>query len=330
MRLSLFVVDFHLEEAALEGGAASRLPALPALEWLLSQGRRLAPQPDWRAALLAEVGLPSSPAPSPARIAAGLLEGAPVNDPWFAQPVHRIAGMSHVSLHPAGLLRLSALEAQEWSTDLNAEFAASGLRFHALAPGLLLEGLPTGAQGAGEPARWLGTTLSAAAGGAAADRSLRRASAEIEMWLHGHPRNRERERRGELPLNGLWLWGGQGDGLPAATGAVPPPAFGEDPFLRGLWRLLDGTVQPAQRLGDLPGEAPSALVVQSAAPSSPGDLPLQRLESGWFAPVRDALQRRELRPLRLWIGGRGWEVAPSRLFRMRWRSLRPWWRQVAE
>jgi hypothetical protein len=336
MRLSLFVVDFHLEKSSLEGRAVEQLPELPALGALLRRGRRLAAHPDWRAALLTEVGLPASPAVAPARVAARMLDEVKSDGLWLAQPVHRVAGLSSVSLHPAGLLRLSAQEAGEWSRDFNRDFADSGLRLHALAPGLLLEGLPAATSGGVEPAQFLGSPIPATLSRSSAEKPLRQASAEIEMWLHEHPRNRERERRGELPLNGLWLWGGQGGELPrpASAPATLPQAFGDDPFLGGLWRALGAAPQAVRRFADLHADTSAAIAVQSAASQSPGDQPMLRLEQDWFAPVADAVARRELRVARLWIGGRGWELAPSRLSGIRWpgplpwRRSRPWWQQV--
>lgn len=337
MRLSLFVVDFHLEKSALEGGAGEQLPALPALESLLRQGRRLQPFPDWRAALLAEVGLPASPAIAPARVAARMLDHVKAGGLWLAQPVHRVAGLSRVNLHPAGLLRLSAQEAEDWSRDFNRDFEGSGLRLHALAPGLLLEGLPVDTPGGVDPALLLGAPIPVAPAPGSAGRPLRKASAEIEMWLHEHPRNRERERRGELPLNGLWIWGGQGSELPTsavAAGALPR-AFGADPFLHGLWRALGAAAHEAAGFADLQQDTAATIVVQSAASTSPRDLPLHRLESHWFAPMVEALGRRELRPLRLWVGGQGWEITPSRISgrgwprSLSWRKPQPWWQQVS-
>jgi hypothetical protein len=156
------------------------------------------------------------------------------------------------------------------------------------------------------------------------------------MWLHDHPRNRERERRGELPVNGLWLWGGAGAELPPSAMATVPlsHAFGADPFLHGLWRALGATVREVSRFTELPAEISAAIVVQSAAAQSLRDQPMHRLEADWFAPVVEALARGELRTLRLWLGGRGWEIAPTRLFGMnlqrplrRRKSLR-WWQHV--
>jgi len=56
-----------------------------------------------------------------------------------------------------------------------------------------------------EPARCVGMNMAAALPRSPA---LRRLGAEIEIWLHEHPVNRARSERGELPVTGLWLWGG--------------------------------------------------------------------------------------------------------------------------
>jgi hypothetical protein len=363
MRVELFVGDFHLEAAALSGAAVERLPELPGLDALLCQGRPLSLQPDWRSALLAQVGCTAEVgASAPASIAATLLDCLPQRAVCFAQPVHRVAGLTQVNLHPAGLLRLGAEEAAGWSEDFNRAFVGSGLHLHPLAPTLLLEGLHPAdlqpaanpqpqAQHATDPARWLGATLPASLLGMA-DRATRQLSAEIEMWLHEHPRNRQRERRGELAVNGLWLWGaaqmsstqeltaqrsdaravaGRGNEVAAQALSALPPAFGDDVFLRGLWRMRGGVVTSAQRFADLPTSLDTAVVVCSAAALDTRDSPMQRLEADWFAPLRAALARRELRQLRLWMGGRGWRVEPrpAWLPSLRWRTPAPWWHKVA-
>ena len=72
------------------------------------------------------------------------------------------------------------------------------------------------------------------------------------MWLHAHPLNETRRRRGELPVSTLWLWGGTptpatGAHVAAPTQQLASPSassnthatlsFGNDPYLIGLCRL---------------------------------------------------------------------------------------------
>lgn len=68
-------------------------------------------------------------------------------------------------------------------------------------------------------------------GDGAAD--YRRLQSEIEMALHDHPVNLERQRDGLQPVNSLWIWGG-GE-YSNVTPVALPPLLGDDPLLRGLW-----------------------------------------------------------------------------------------------
>ena len=63
---------------------------------------------------------------------------------------------------------------------------------------------------------------------------------EIEMALHEHPVNVERQLQELQPVNSLWLWGG---GYAPEPRTVPhPPLFADDPLLRGYWESVTGVV----------------------------------------------------------------------------------------
>lgn len=64
--------------------------------------------------------------------------------------------------------------------------------------------------------------------------SYRRLVSEIEMALHDHPVNVERQSRGQRPVNSLWLWGG--GFAPERSKITLPPLFADDPLLRGFWK----------------------------------------------------------------------------------------------
>lgn len=65
---------------------------------------------------------------------------------------------------------------------------------------------------------------------AAGQRALQ---SEIEMALHEHATNLERESAGKQPVNSLWLWGG---GIaPKQQTRATPPLFGNDALLTGWW-----------------------------------------------------------------------------------------------
>jgi hypothetical protein len=65
---------------------------------------------------------------------------------------------------------------------------------------------------------------------------------EIEMALHEHEVNLEREADGQLPVNSLWLWGG---GIaPEQTTRPQPPLFADDALLTGYWYSGTGVAEP--------------------------------------------------------------------------------------
>lgn len=62
---------------------------------------------------------------------------------------------------------------------------------------------------------------------------FRTLQSEIEMALHDHAANLEREAAGHLPVNSMWLWGG--GTAPQQIIRPQPPLFSDDGLLRGYW-----------------------------------------------------------------------------------------------
>jgi hypothetical protein len=316
----------------------SGLPRLPALERWLSGARRSALPEGWRSWLLA-THAPAGATPGAVAAAAHGGDGAgtaaagaaaaSAGHDWLATPVHFVAGLDTIRLHPAGLLRLSAGEQQQLGADFTRVFAGSGWQ---LLPGerreLLLRGPHSDGVQAGDPARWLGADPSAGLPAGPGAAPLRRLGAEFEMWLHEHAVNRARQARGELPASGLWLWGG---GAPMAApqrgAASGPRLYGEDLLLDGLARWL-GQPRPVlpAALAALPAVAGDALVL--LAGGSTPDLPLlEALERDWFAPAWQQWRAGRWQSLRLVCGAGAYEARRGALAPL-WRSLRaprPWW-----
>jgi len=69
---------------------------------------------------------------------------------------------------------------------------------------------------------------------------FRQLQSEIEMALHEHPVNVERQLRGLQPVNSLWLWGG--GHAPELRADPHPMLFADDPLLRGYWESASGAV----------------------------------------------------------------------------------------
>jgi hypothetical protein len=78
---------------------------------------------------------------------------------------------------------------------------------------------------------------------AGSDKSThRKLIGEIEMALHEHEVNAEREADGKKIVNSLWLWGG-GVG-PEQITQTQPPLFADDPLLTGYWYAATGVAEP--------------------------------------------------------------------------------------
>ena len=174
---------------------------------------------------------------------------------WLATPVHLIAGLTSLHLDRRSILRLPPADLEHFAQDFNQTFGDSDLHLLPLPAGdFLMQGPATLTATTTEPARALVADLETSLPKGKDAKALKRLGAELEMWLHAHPLNETRRRRGELPVSTLWLWGGGSSPVsPAGSLAAPPTgsptertdlAFGNDPYLTGLWRLHGDRSQP--------------------------------------------------------------------------------------
>jgi len=138
-------------------------------------------------------------------------------------------------------------------------------------------------------------------------RLLRRLQNEVQMFLHTHPLNEDRERRGALPVNSFWL---EGCGVaPAAQGTagrawladvieddrLREPALNEDWFAwsRAFAQLDEGPIaQALQAAGDGQSVMISLCGERQACTLTPRPLTAwQRLRRGWRQPSMAAVER---------------------------------------
>lgn len=255
---------------------------------------------------------------------------------WLrADPVHLEAKRDHLRLVDPSVFPLTEAEAAGLVEALNRHFAQDGLAF--LAP---------------DPRRWYlraatAPDLRTVSVGEAAGRDVdpllpsgtgalawRRLLNEIQMLLHGHPLNDEREARGEPPLNSVWLWGG---GVRAEVPRRPwEQVAADDALAHALARRSGAGASP------LPADArawlgsgrggPALLILEGLARAVRyGDAwawreSLAALDQAWFAPLLAALERRELRSLTLVVPApdrtREFRVAATDLWKL-WRRVRP-------
>jgi len=192
-------------------------------------------------------------APSPVPDAAGALGwladgGDPGCDAYWsrAQPVHLRAEAAGVRLVPVAV---DEFEAARLETELADLLAGRGVQLHRSAAGrwYLQSEAPLPERPAPEQIcnRFIDAYLPR-------DRGALNWAAlfnEVEMTLCDHPINRDREARGEPPINALWAWGS--GRCPRVPEAFPwQRLFSDDPAWLGLGVLAGAEV------GDLAGATP--------------------------------------------------------------------------
>jgi hypothetical protein len=222
---------------------------------------------------------------APLRLAAlGVDPGAAF---WLAaDPVTLTVGRSDVRL--AGVVDdLSRAAADALVATLNAHFAGDGLAFVAPRPNAFFVRAATSTRLATQPpGAALGRPLHQLLPEGADAGAWRRWQSEIEMLLHEHPVNVERERAGQSPANSVWFSCG-------GTMPQPPmPAVSIRTFAAAsIAAMLAAHVGSPARA--LPGHLGAAREDAGGAASilvalEPG-LDVAALERSWTAPARDAL-----------------------------------------
>ena len=339
-RLIIVLRDLHATR--LSGEAQAALPRLTGLEQWLARADAAPAPGGWRSWLWREFALkaPLAEEPAaPAAVAAAAVPRLPAGQAlWFATPVHFVAGLDTVRLHPAGLVELDETAQRALAADFARVFGDSGFTLHATGRRelLLAGGAPLAAALArrDDPAMWLGADPRAGFPAGADAAPLRRLGAEMEMWLHEHPVNRAREARGQLTANALWLWGGGAPAVISAVRTAPAAvAWADDLYVDGLMRLRSGTVAPRPEHWPEVGAAYGGELLVVCDLASPQDaLSLQALERHWIEPLLALWRDGDCERVILLAGERTFTLAGSRWQRWwrRWRRPRPWWETLLQ
>jgi len=316
-------LELHGLQTLLARARREQLASVAPEAWLC-QAFELEPQPDWPVA--------------PFTL---LMDGGDPGDCcWLrADPVHLCLQGNRLRLIDSSLLEITPAEAADFVAALNHHFAAEGIDF--VAP---------------QPQRWYARvqrvpdlscqTLATVAGRdidpllpAGPDALAWHGVAnETQMMLHDHDCNAAREARGKFPVNSIWFWGA--GRLCPVPGRHFTDIWSNEPLGTALATRADIDVHP------LPGDATSWL--EQAKPNvatgshllvmsdfgrhvSYGDTPAWRaaitqLETRWFRPLLEALQRRRIERLVLAAPAADsclrFELAPRDLLRF-WRMRQP-------
>ncbi len=274
------------------------------------------PPQSFEATLSDHFGLPDG-----APYAAFRLRGEPqrpeaVDGFWIAcDPVHLRFHQEHLILAEMSHLGISWEEAQVLVAALNSHLPEIG-RFHALSADrwylqvtdtVLLDDFempPLSLVAGRRIERVLAESLQSQA--------LRQCLNEIQMLLHAHPLNRQREKEGRMIINSVWLWGAGPlpRGLKNAQKNLFDGVWSANPLALGL-AAFTGAARHAR-----PQEAAAVL-----AQSPPGSKQLviledllnpvhyengedyrqkiMALERAWFAPLKSALAAEKITQLRI-------------------------------
>jgi hypothetical protein len=233
------------------------------------------------------------------------------------QPIHFIAGLDRITtvvLRGAG--RMTAEERSSLDPIFAEHLQSAGLELHAANDEWLLRSVSqlrvqtvTSEFAAANPFAEI-LPRGADAG------PIRRLMTEMQMLLHEHPVNARRQARGAPAINAVWVCG---EGILSDVSSVSLPAgYGEDSFLRGIYRLHDQTV------GAKPADAKSLLAQLRGPTVAVIDAPdAEVLETKWLEPVARALLGGAISRLTLMFDA--WQVSVERgdMFKLWRRERRP-------
>lgn len=276
---------------------------LPALEWLLARARRTERAVSWRQWLLepCQLGedvllrLPAGPC---AHVA---MHGVLPSGTWAcARPVHLLTGLDHLQLAPARL-EIEATDAAILLAGINRHLDGMGYRFHGGRDGdWLLECDRALACTTVEPAEAAGRNLRELMPGGPDGARVRSLMNELQMLLHEHPVNQQRERLGMPVVNSLWLWGFGAALRPAPVSL--PPLYTDDPWLEGVWLAHGAAARPLAEFAQTAHAGGKALLGWASTPAADADACLQQAESACMAPAQVALRNGRTAGIDLLVG----------------------------
>ncbi|OHX10897.1 hypothetical protein [Chromobacterium sphagni] len=311
---------------AHDGGEVSKSLPLPALQQLLGKGRLSRREQT----LSACVGRLWGGAPAGLAGLAASQAGLAGEGEWlFADPVHLRVDRDRALLADVGVMQIAMDEAQALIDALNRHFGEDGLAFHPLRPGRWLLNVQQPLAASFDPL-WdvvgedINRHLPQGEHGLAWSRMLN----ELQMLLYTQPLNDERELRGDLAINSVWLWG---EGSAPAWSAPAPSLLADDETLALLAMRSGMAVDSAPFAFDgLPLDGDCLLMLDALqAAAQYRDAwgwreGLQRLERDWFAPLLRAVRQRRITELNLIATGpAGFElqVKPADLWKFWKRAL---------
>ncbi len=253
-----------------------------------------------------------------------------------ADPVHWLADRDNGQLLPAESLDIDVAYATALMRSLNELVRPDGLVFNMGSPqrwflsGMAADHLDTWPCHLVAHRNIAGLLPRHADAGA-----WRQLMTEVQMLLHTHPVNEDRQSRGLAPVNGLWFWGGCA--YPERTGEKAVHLYTDDSFAEGLGSVAESTVlalDDADQLDDAIGYAAncaSRLVILDSSVYLAwlaGDIngfkiAKNNINNRWLLPLQTALKQGRLTQLVLdGCEGEMIEFQPTSTFSGLWSSIK--------
>lgn len=217
----------------------------------------------------------------------------PDNSPLVcADPIHLRADRDSATLIPAAMLQLRDSEADALLESINEFLQADSLHFSRTESDRWFMSGKDGSALCSYPPSFLAhRNASAFLTDGDTSGSWRRLMTELQMLLHTHPVNREREQQGLLPINSIWFWGGallQPVKLAAGITQQSVRLYADDKFAVALAAHLGMACEPLAAF-DPNSDHPHSLLVDT------------RLVQALFAEDESSLNEAEHRIVDDWI-----------------------------
>ena len=271
----------------------------------------------WRVELLRALGLGASAAHYPEAPVMAAAAGAREGEYWLrATPMHFAAGLNDLTaIALAGEQRVRREEATELAAALGPHLRTAGFEFETTQEGVWLLRSQSVLEFATATPLVAARNLAAAMPTGRDAAPIKRLMTELQMLMATHPVNAARTRAGLPEINAVWLHGG-GATRAAAPGSLPQ-GFGDDLYLRGLYRLHGQSLQAsAADADDLMKRASASAVAMPPVTS------LDELETRWLVPLLEALRSRRIAALELVLDQ--WRLMIDRAALLKfWRGARP-------
>ncbi|WEN13728.1 phosphoglycerate mutase [Rhodanobacter sp. AS-Z3] len=226
-------------------------------------------------------------------------------DPAWIQP-----DMNGVRLLACGRMQLDRDAAQALAEALRPVFEEVGMQLEVSTPDHWHLRLPADISlpDFAAPAQALGEDLAQHLPQGPEGRRWRVLLNDIQVLLHQHPLNRQRQARGLSPVNSLWLWGG--GRLPTGITTQFGGVISDDVLLRALASLAGITQQARSPETIATSKAGSLIDLQ--------DLPARDIATHWWPCVQPLLEQQPV--LLQFASGERWQRKPWHRWRV-WRRV---------